>query len=47
MSLDIKSRFGSLGFSTGDITWGLWFLFLAGIKPVTTGRARVLSAQSL
>ena len=40
MSLDIKSRLGNLGFSTGDITWGPWFLFLTGIKPVTTGRAR-------
>ena len=40
MSLDIKSRFNNTGFSTGDVTWGLWFLSLTGIKPVTTGRAR-------
>lgn len=25
IKLDFKSRFGVMGFSTSDATWGLWF----------------------
>ena len=43
--LDMKSRFGVVGFSTSDAIWDLRFLTLTVIKPVTTVRTGALSVQ--